>query len=118
MLKEEMDACQATPSLTQSRTLKQMSQAGYADSRISSLPAHRGKANQRQKFFLNQEDVQRYFPKHYTPQQMQQVIHHLLPYLAAQTRLQQGHAGTLKEAHHETDLHRDQRLSDSRSGSP
>ena len=28
MLKEEMDACQATPSLTQSRTLKQMSQAG------------------------------------------------------------------------------------------
>ena len=26
MLKEEMDACQATPSLTQSHTLKQMSQ--------------------------------------------------------------------------------------------
>ena len=35
------------------------------------------KPNQRQKFFLNQEDVQQYFPKHYTPQQMQQVILHL-----------------------------------------
>lgn len=28
LLKDEMDACQATPSLTQSRTLKKMSQAG------------------------------------------------------------------------------------------
>ena len=33
---------------------------------------------QRQKFFLNQSDVQRYFPDTYTPEQMQNVIFHLL----------------------------------------
>ena len=78
MLKEEMDACQATPSLTQSRTLKQMSQAGTLTREYLHHLLTEEKPNQRQKFFLNQEDVQRYFPKHYTPQQMQQVIIHLL----------------------------------------
>ena len=78
MLKEEMDACQATPSLTQSRTLKQMSQAGILPREYLHHLLTEEKPNQRQKFFLNQEDVQRYFPKHYTPQQMQQVILHLL----------------------------------------
>ena len=78
MLKEEMDACQATPSLTQSRTLKQMSQAGTLTREYLHYLLTEEKPNQRQKFFLNQEDVQRYFPKHYTPQQMQQVILHLL----------------------------------------
>ena len=78
MLKEEMDACQATPSLTQSRTLKQMRQAGTLTREYLRHLLTEEKPNQRQKFFLNQEDVQRYFPKHYTPQQMQQVILHLL----------------------------------------
>ena len=78
ILKEEMDACQATPSLTQSRTLKQMSQAGTLTREYLHHLLTEEKPNQRQKFFLNQEDVQRYFPKHYTPQQMQQVIIHLL----------------------------------------
>lgn len=78
MLKEEMDACQATPSLTQSRTLKQMSQTGTLTREYLHHLLTEEKPNQRQKFFLNQEDVQRYFPKHYTPQQMQQVIIHLL----------------------------------------
>ena len=78
MLKEEMDACQATTSLTQSRTLKQMSQAGTLTREYLHHLLTEEKPNQRQKFFLNQEDVQRYFPKHYTPQQMQQVIIHLL----------------------------------------
>ena len=78
MLKEEMDACQATPSLTQSRTLKQMSHAGTLTREYLNHLLTEEKPNQRQKFFLNQEDVQRYFPKHYTPQQMQQVIIHLL----------------------------------------
>ena len=78
MLKEEMDACQATPSLTQSRTLKQMSHAGTLTREYLNHLLTEEKPNQRQKFFLNQEDVQQYFPKHYTPQQMQQVIIHLL----------------------------------------
>lgn len=78
VLKEEMDACQATPSLTQSRTLKQMSQVGTLTREYLHHLLTEEKPNQRQKFFLNQEDAQRYFPKHYTPQQMQQVILHLL----------------------------------------
>ena len=78
MLKEEMDACQATPSLTQSRTLKQMSQSGTLTREYVHHLLTEEKPNQRQKFFLNQEDVQQYFPKHYTPKQMQQVILHLL----------------------------------------
>ena len=78
MLKEAMDACQATPSLTQSRTLKQMSQTGTLTREYLHHLLTEEKPNQRQKFFLNQEDVQQYFPKHYTPQQMQQVILHLL----------------------------------------
>lgn len=78
MLKEEMDACQATPSLTQSRNLKQMSQAGTLTREYLHHLLTEEKPNQRQKFFLNQEDVQKFFPKHYTAQQMQQVILHLL----------------------------------------
>ena len=78
MLKEEMDACQATPSLTQSRTLKQMSQAGTLTREYLHHLLTEEKPNQRQRFFLNQEDVQKFFPKHYTAQQMQQVILHLL----------------------------------------
>ena len=78
MLKEEVDACQATPSLTQSRTLKQMSQAGTLTREYLHHLLTEEKPNQRQKFFLNQEDVQKFFPKHYTAQQMQQVILHLL----------------------------------------
>ena len=78
MLKEEMDACQATPSLTQSRTLKQMSQEGTLTREYLHHLLTEEKPNQRQKFFLNQEDGQKFFPKHYTAQQMQQVILHLL----------------------------------------
>lgn len=78
MLKDEMDACQATPSLTQSRTIKQMSQAGTLTREYLHHLLTEEKPNQRQKFFLNQEDVQKFFPKHYTAQQMQQVILHLL----------------------------------------
>ncbi len=97
MLKDEMDACQATPSLTQSRTLKQMSQTGTLTREYRHHLLTEEKPNQRQKFFLNQEDVQRYFPKHYTPQQMQQVIIHLLHtwqhkrgYYAAVTAMDRG----------------------------
>ena len=78
MLKDKMDACQATPSLTQSRTIKQMSQAGTLTREYLHHLLTEEKPNQRQKFFLNQEDVQKFFPKHYTAQQMQQVILHLL----------------------------------------
>lgn len=74
LLKDEMDACQATPSLTQSRTLKQMSQAGTLTLEYLHHLLTEEKPNQRQKFFLNQEDVKKFFPPTYTPEQMHNTI--------------------------------------------
>ena len=77
-LKEEMDLCDATPSLVLSRTLKEMSRNGTLTEDYLNTLLTEEKPNQRQKFFLNQSDVQRYFPDTYTPEQMQNVIFHLL----------------------------------------
>ena len=77
-LKEVMDLCDATPSLVQSRTLKEMSRNGTLTEDYLNTLLTEEKPNQRQKFFLNQSDVQRYFPDTYTPEQMQNVIFHLL----------------------------------------
>lgn len=77
-LKEEMDMCDATPSLVQSRTLKDMSRNGTLTENYLHALLTEEKPNQRQKFFLNQSDVQQYFPSNYTPQQMQNVIISLL----------------------------------------
>ncbi len=77
-LKEEMDMCDATPSLVQSRTLKDMSRNGTLTENYLHTLLTEEKPNQRQKFFLNQSDVQQYFPSNYTPQQMQNVIISLL----------------------------------------
>ena len=77
-LKEEMDLCDATPSLVQSRRLKEMSRNGTLTEDYLNTLLTEEKPNQRQKFFLNQSDVQRYFPDSYTPEQMQNVIYSLL----------------------------------------
>lgn len=77
-LKEEMEMCDATPSLVQSRTLKDMSRNGTLTENYLHTLLTEEKPNQRQKFFLNQSDVQQYFPSNYTPQQMQNVIISLL----------------------------------------
>lgn len=78
LLKDEMDACQATPSLTQSRNLKQMSQSGTLTREYLHHLLTEEKPNQRQKFFLNQEDVKKFFPPNYTPEQMHNTIMLLL----------------------------------------
>ena len=69
-LKEEMEMCDATPSLVQSRTLKDMSRNGTLTENYLHTLLTEEKPNQRQKFFLNQSDVQQYFPSNYTPQQI------------------------------------------------
>ena len=56
-LKEEMDMCDATPSLVQSRTLKDMSRNGTLTENYLHTLLTEEKPNQRQKFFLNQSDV-------------------------------------------------------------
>ena len=77
-LQEEMELCDATPSLVQSRALKEMSRNGTLTEDYLHTLLTEEKPNQRQKFFLNQSDVQRYFPDTYTPEQMQNVIFHLM----------------------------------------
>lgn len=62
MLKEEMDACQATPSLTQSRTLKQMSQSGTLTREYLHHLLTEEKPNQRQKFFSIRRMCSAIFP--------------------------------------------------------
>ena len=77
-LQEEMDSCDATPSLVQSRALKEMSRNGTLTEDYLHTLLTEEKPNQRQKFFLNQSDVQQYFPPDYTPQQMHNTIMMLL----------------------------------------
>lgn len=77
-LQDEMELCEATPSLVQSRRLKEMSQSGTLTEHYLHTLLTEQKPNQRQKFFLNQSDVQRFFPPGYTPEQMQNTIFSLL----------------------------------------
>lgn len=77
-LQAEMEFCEATPSLVQSRRLKEMSQSGTLTEHYLHTLLTEQKPNQRQKFFLNQSDVQRFFPPGYTPEQMQNTIFSLL----------------------------------------
>lgn len=77
-LQEEMELCDATPSLVQSRALKEMSRNGTLTEEYLHTLLTEEKPNQRQKFFLNQSDVQQYFPPDYTPQQMHNTIMMLL----------------------------------------
>lgn len=77
-LQEEMELCDATPSLVQSRALKEMSRNGTLTEDYLHTLLTEEKPNQRQKFFLNQSDVQQYFPPGYTPQQMHNTIMMLL----------------------------------------
>ena len=73
-LQAEMELCEATPSLVQSRRLKEMSQSGTLTEHYLHTLLTEQKPNQRQKFFLNQSDVQRVFPPGYTPEQMQSLL--------------------------------------------
>lgn len=77
-LQDEMELCEATPSLVQSRRLKEMSQSGTLTEHYLHTLLTEQKPNQRHKFFLNQSDVQRFFPPGYTPEQMQNTIFSLL----------------------------------------
>ena len=77
-LQAEMELCEATPSLVQSRRLKEMSQSGTLTEHYLHTLLTEQKPNQRQKFFLNQSDVQRFFPPGYTPEQMENIVVRLL----------------------------------------
>jgi ParB family chromosome partitioning protein len=77
-LLETMESEDCTPSLSQAIALKQTSQRGdLTMDRIFSIMTQ-PKANQREKISFRTDEVRKFFPKDYTPAQMQAVILKLL----------------------------------------
>jgi len=77
-LLETMESEDCTPSLSQAIALKQSSQNGNLTmDRIFTIMTQ-PKANQREKISFRTDEVRKFFPKDYTPAQMQEVILKLL----------------------------------------
>ena len=77
-LLETMESEDCTPSLSQAIQLKQLSQAGKMDMDTIFGILTQPKANQREKISFRTDEVRKFFPKDYTPAQMQAVILKLL----------------------------------------
>ena len=78
MLLEAMDAEQTTPSLSQAQRLKKFSQEGRLTEEALSAIMCEEKKSEMDKVTLRSDTLRRYFPKSYTPKQMEQTIIRLL----------------------------------------
>lgn len=78
MLLEAMDAEQTTPSLSQAQRLKKFSQEGRLTEEAISAIMSEEKKSDMDKVTLRSDTLRRYFPKSYTPKQMEQTIIKLL----------------------------------------
>ena len=78
MLLEAMDAEQTTPSLSQAQRLKKFSQKGRLTEEAMSAIMSEEKKSDMDKVTLRSDTPRRYFPKSYTPKQMEQTIIKLL----------------------------------------
>ena len=78
MLLEAMDAEQTTPSLSQAQRLKKFSQEGRLTEEAMSAIMSEEKKSDMDKVTLRSDTLRRYFPKSYTPKQMEQTIIRLL----------------------------------------
>ena len=78
MLLEAMDAEQTTPSLSQAQRLKKFSQEGRLTEEAMSAIMSKKKKSDMDKVTLRSDTLRRYFPKSYTPKQMEQTIIKLL----------------------------------------
>ena len=78
MLLEAMDAEQTTPSLSQAQRLKKFSQEGRLTEEAMSAIMSEEKKSDMDKVTLRSDTLRRYFPKSYTPKQMEQSIIKLL----------------------------------------
>ncbi len=77
-LQETMESEDCTPSLSQAIQLKKLSQTGKLDMDTIFGILTQPKANQREKISFRTDEVRKFFPKNYTPAQMQEVILKLL----------------------------------------
>ena len=78
MLLEAMDAEQTTPSLSQAQRIKKFSQEGRLTEEAMSAIMSEEKKSDMDKVALRSDTLRRYFPKSYTPKQMEQTIIKLL----------------------------------------
>ena len=78
MLLEAMDAEQTTPSLSQAQRLKKFSQEGRLTEEAMSAIMSEEKKSDMDKVTLRSDTLRRYFPKSYTPKQMERTIIKLL----------------------------------------
>ena len=78
MLLEAMDAEQTTPSLSQAQQLKKFSQEGRLTEEAMSAIMSEEKKSEMDKVTLRSDTLHKYFPKSYTPKQMEQTIIRLL----------------------------------------
>ena len=78
MLLEAMDAEQTTPSLSQAQRLKKFSQEGLLTEEAMSAIMSEEKKSEMDKVTLRSDTLHKYFPKSYTPKQMEQTIIRLL----------------------------------------
>ena len=77
-LMEAMDMEQATPSLSQAQRLKKYSQDGKLTFDVMTAIMSEEKKGEPEKVTLTGEKLKKYFPKSYTPQQMEETIIKLL----------------------------------------
>lgn len=77
-LMEAMDTEQATPSLSQAQRLKKYSQDGKLTFDVMTAIMSEDKKGELDKVTLTGEKLKKYFPKSYTPQQMEETIIKLL----------------------------------------
>ena len=78
MLLEAMDAEQTTPSLSQAQRIKKFSQEGRLTEEAMSAIMSEEKKSDMDKVTLRSDTLYKYFPKSYTPKQMEQTIIRLL----------------------------------------
>lgn len=77
-LMDAMESEQATPSLSQAQRLKKFSQEGRLSIDVMRAIMSEAKKSDLDKVTLTSDKLRKYFPKSYTPQQMEQVIMKLL----------------------------------------
>ena len=75
---EAMDYCQATPSLSQAQRIKKLSQAGLCTQEAMNAIMNEEKKSELDTVTLKNDVLRKYFPRSYTPKQMQDTIIRLL----------------------------------------
>lgn len=77
-LLEAMDYAQATPSLSQAQRLKKYSQEGKCTLEVMCTVMDEEKKTDLDRVIIKQDVLRKYFPKSYTPKQMEDTIIRLL----------------------------------------